>query len=154
MIRKHNNALCGQKHLPNKPKCNSGESKCLCGVSAFVSLAAPFVHLEMSSATGLPRMLAKSFTTMVLPIYWLSRQRDSALFLCTCGRRESWRAEVFILDYTQARILVGDHPGEGYGAVQIRASYCGAEETQDVHMTQDCWWVTDVYLQYYSLYSF
>lgn len=50
-----------------------------------VPLTVLFVHLEMSSVTGLPRMLAKRFTTMVFPIYWLTWQRERDLFLYTCG---------------------------------------------------------------------
>lgn len=98
-IHKHNkHVLCSKKHLANKPQGNKMESKCLCGVSASVSLTALLVHLEMSSATGLPGMLDKSFLTMVFPVDWLSWQSDSALFLCTCGHLESRGEEVFILD--------------------------------------------------------
>lgn len=72
--------------------------KGLCGTSASVSLTALFVHLEMSSATGLPRMRAKRFTTMVFPTYWLTWQRYSTQFLYTCGHQDSLKAVVFILD--------------------------------------------------------
>lgn len=73
-ILKHNEyALCGEEQ-----KATGQESKCLSGASASVSLTALFVHLEMSP--DLPRTLAKSLNTMVFHIYWLTWQRDSALF--------------------------------------------------------------------------
>lgn len=72
--------------------------KGLYGTSASVSLTVLFVHLEMSSATGLPRMLSKRFTTMDFPIYWLTWQRERDLFLYTCGHQDCLKAVVFILD--------------------------------------------------------
>lgn len=100
-ILKHNEyALCREEQ-----KATGQESKCLSGTSASVSLTALFVHSEMSP--GLPRTLAKSLSTMVFHIYWLTWQRDSALFcfvfffffslLCTCGHQECVRAGIFIL---------------------------------------------------------